>query len=53
MAESAPKLEEYTVLINGMEHTLLLTAEDAERYESATKGKSKAPANKARTAEDK
>lgn len=52
MAESAPKLEEYTVLINGTEHTMLLTAEDAERYETATKAK-KAPANKSRTAEDK
>ena len=52
MAESAPKLEEYTVLINGIEHTMMLTADDAERYEQASKSK-KAPANKARTAEDK
>ena len=52
MAESAPKLEEYTVLINGIEHTMMLTAEDADRYESASKAK-KAPANKARSAEDK
>lgn len=51
MAESAPKLEEYTVVINGIEHTLLLTAEDAERYETATKAS--APANKSRTARDK
>lgn len=49
----ADKLEEYTVVINGIEHTMLLTAEDAERYgDNAKKSgaaqtkKASAPANK-------
>lgn len=56
MTDKPEKLEEYTVDINGQEHTLLLSAEDAERYgDAATKAgsKAKAPANKARSAEDK
>jgi len=51
MAEQ--KLNEYTVTINGIEHTMLLTDEDAERYgDNAKKGgatatkKASAPANK-------
>jgi hypothetical protein len=51
VAEKAPKLEEYTVTIEGVEHTMLLSPEDAERFQ-ASKAK-KAPANKSRTPEDK
>jgi len=45
----------YTVTISGIEHTLLLDAEDAARYgEDAVEVKqASAPANKARTAETK
>lgn len=53
MAEKPQQLEEYTVTINGAEHTLLLSPEDAESYgDAATKSKA-APANKARTVKDK
>lgn len=45
---------EYTVDINGVEHTMLLTEEDAKRYgDSATKAKAKAPANKSSSASSK
>ena len=45
----ADKRKEYTVTINGIEHTLLLTPEDAERYgDDAVEVKAApAPANKA------
>lgn len=50
MADEKPEeLEEYTVVINGLEHTMQLDAETAERYgEAATKvsTKAKTPANK-------
>lgn len=46
-------MDEYIVTINGIEHTMLLSAEDAERYgDSAKKAdkpatkKAAAPANK-------
>lgn len=48
-------MEEYTVTINGIEHTMLLTPEDAERYgenakkASSTSSKASTPANKARS----
>lgn len=48
-------MKEYEVTINGIVHTMQLTAEDAERYgEDAVevKGGSK-PANKSRTADNK
>jgi hypothetical protein len=49
-------MEEYTVTINGIDHTMLLEPEDAERYgdaakkgASSTTNKSKSsPANKSR-----
>lgn len=47
--------KEYTVIIGGLEHTLLLDAADAERI-GATPVEAKAapkPANKARTAQSK
>lgn len=48
MAADTRKL--YTVVIGGIEHTLLLNAEDAERYGDAAKPSSdKAVLNKART----
>lgn len=45
----ADKRKEYVVTINDVEHTVLLDAEDAERYgDAAVEVKaSKAPANKA------
>lgn len=50
-------MKEYTVTINGVEHTLLLSDEDAERYAQRegveVKGKSSSPSNKARAASDK
>ncbi len=39
-------LKEYDVDINGITHTLQLSAEDAKRYEGATARKAAAPANK-------
>ena len=43
-------MKEYTVTINGVEHTMQLTAEDAERYGDAAKAVSTkqaaAPKNK-------
>jgi hypothetical protein len=52
MADEKPEeLTETTVLINGLEHTLLLNEEDAERYEkaeSSTRTKAKTPANKSK-----
>ncbi|MFD7157954.1 hypothetical protein ACXJJ3_08745 [Kribbella sp. WER1] len=50
MAEE--KLTEYTVTINGIEHTMLLSETDAEKYGDAAKKagaatkKATAPANK-------
>ena len=52
----ADNREEYTVVIGGVEHTLLLTDEDAARYgDAATKGTKAAekPTNKSRTAQNK
>jgi hypothetical protein len=45
----------YTVTIGGIEHTLLLTAEDADRYgDDAVKVKAaEEPSNKSRTAQNK
>jgi hypothetical protein len=51
MAEQPEELTEHTVIINGLEHTMLLSAADAKRYELAEKSKD-AP-NKARKASDK
>lgn len=47
-------MEEYTVTINGIEHTMLLSPEDAERYgdeakKATTSTKASTPANKARS----
>lgn len=48
-------MDEYTVTINGVSHTMLLSKEDAERYgDAAQKGasstttKAKQPVNKAK-----
>jgi hypothetical protein len=51
----ADQRKPYAVTINGLEHTLLLSAEDAARYgEAAVEVKeSPKPANKARTADNK
>ena len=55
------ELSETTVKINGIEHTMMLSKEDAQRYKDAEKSqdatdsgdsddaKAKTPANKART----
>lgn len=40
-------MKEYTVLINGLEHTLLLDADDAKRL-GAEEAKASEPANKSR-----
>ena len=58
MADDEQELSEHTVLINGVEHTLMLTDEDAEKYEkpgdSGDSGaKAKTPANKARGSDTK
>jgi hypothetical protein len=54
MAEKPEELTEHTVMIGGLEHTMLLSEEDAARYEEAApKSKAKTPANKARSAESK
>lgn len=53
MADEEP--QEYTVVINGLEHTMMLTAEDAKAYgENATKkkaasSKAQSPSNKSAT----
>lgn len=53
-SDSADKRTERTVVIAGVEHTLLLTDEDAERLGAEdAKSKTAAPANKSRTASDK
>lgn len=44
-------MKEYTVEINGVEHTLQLSAEDAERL--GVKDASKSTSNKSRTASNK
>ena len=45
---------EYTVTVGGVEHTMLLTAEDAKRYgETAVPAKARAAANKARETKTK
>lgn len=47
-------MKEYEVEINGIKHTMQLTAEDAERYgEDAVLVKQAAPSNKSRTADNK
>jgi hypothetical protein len=53
MPEKPEQLTERKVMIGGLEHTMLLSDEDAERYELAAKSKAKTPANKARQAEGK
>jgi hypothetical protein len=52
VADKPEELKEHTVLIGGVEHTLLLSDEDAEKYEKPDT-KAKTPANKARAAKDK
>jgi hypothetical protein len=49
------KLEQYTVTINGIEHTMQLDPDDAERYgDAAVKAsKSAQPANKSATPTNK
>lgn len=51
-------MDEYVVTINGVEHTMMLSQEDAERYgdnakksssSSTAKSKASAPSNKARS----
>lgn len=50
----ADERSEYTVTIGGLEHTLLLDDDDAERYaDAAVKGKTAKPANKARSSSAK
>jgi hypothetical protein len=51
----ADQRKSYVVTINGLEYTMLLSAEDAARYgEAAVEVKeSPKPANKARTADNK
>lgn len=51
----ADKRKEYVLTINGVEHTVLLDAGDAERYgDAAVEVKAKAaPANKAASAQTK
>lgn len=51
----ADNRKEYEVTINGVEHTVLLSPEDADRYGDAAREvkAAKAPANKAATAQDK
>lgn len=64
--QSEQKVSERTVKINGIEHTMLLTDEDAQRYEAAEETyqstqadsgsaskKAKDASNKARSAEGK
>lgn len=64
MAENEEQLQERTVLINGIEHTMMLNDEDAKRYEQAEASRPEelrnqdqkarqAPANKSRDTEDK
>lgn len=55
MAEKDDQPREYTVLINGLEHTMMLTAEDAKGYgDNATpKAKAKPASGKSRTPENK
>lgn len=52
---AAPKLSKYDVNINGIKHTLKLSAEDAERMGDVITPvkESKAPANKAVTPANK
>ena len=47
-------LKEYTVTIGGVEHTLQLSDEDAQRYgDAATPAKSSTASNKSATASNK
>ncbi len=46
-------MDEYTVTIGGVEHTMLLTDEDAKRYGPAAVKAAAKPANKARSASNK
>lgn len=46
-------LKEYTVVIGGVEHTLQLSDEDAQRYGDAATPKSSTASNKSRSASDK
>lgn len=47
-------MKEYVVTIDGIEHTLQLSAEDAKRYPNATEVKAaEQPANKSRPASNK
>ena len=49
--------KEMTVTVHGIEHTMLLDPEDAERYKAEEKSvqaaKASTPANKSRSADDK
>ena len=44
--DMAENLEEYTVTINGIEHTMLLSEEDAEKYGDQAKKSAKQPQTK-------
>jgi len=46
-------MKEYTVVIGGVEHTMLLDAEDAKRMGATEVKEASAPANKSRTAKNK
>jgi len=47
--------KEMTVVVHGIEHTMLLDPEDVERYKAEEKASTKAttPSNKSRSADDK
>jgi hypothetical protein len=57
MAENDNSVSEYTVTINGVEHTLQLTEEDAKRYQERdgveVGSKAATPANKSRSTASK
>lgn len=54
MADSDDKRTEHVVTIGGVEHTMLLTDDDAKRLGAEAVGsKAKQPANKSRTTSDK
>lgn len=46
-------MKEYTIEINGVEHTFQLSAEDAKRLGATEVKQADAPANKSRTASNK
>lgn len=46
-------MKEYTVVVGGLEHTVLLSDEDAKRLGATEVKQAEAPANKSRTAANK